>query len=67
MLVYPLIIVRDDRPDFVVVSLGNSISIEHTELIPENVAKPSLIRSMVSGPAAYHTPREIHGEKRKNH
>ena len=62
---YPLMIVHDDRPDFVVVSLENRIGIEHTEIVPENVARSSFLRSKGLGPDMYFTPRAAYGEERR--
>ena len=64
-LTYPLMIVHDDRPDFALVSLDKRIGVEHTEIVPENVARASFLRSKGLGPDAYFTPRATYGEKRK--
>ena len=62
---YPLMIVHDDRPDFVVVSVENRIGIEHTEIVPENFARSSFLRSKCLGQDVYFTPRATYGEDRK--
>ena len=64
-LSYPLMIVHDDRPDFVIASLENRIGIEHTEIVPENVARSSFLRSKGLGSDVYFTPRAKYGEGRK--
>ena len=62
---YPLMIVHGDRPDFVVVSIQLRIGIEHTEVVPENVARASFLRTKGLGPDVYFTPRATFGEERK--
>ncbi|MFC5577015.1 hypothetical protein ACFPOA_03165 [Lysobacter niabensis] len=62
---YPFMIVHDDRPDFVLVSVPSRIGIEHTEVVPENVARASFLRSKGLGPNVYFTPRATFGEERK--
>ncbi|HMN15031.1 MAG TPA: hypothetical protein PKD55_22160 [Bellilinea sp.] len=64
-LSYPLMIVHDDRPDFVLASLEDHIGIEHTEIVPENVARSSFLRSKGLGPDVYFTPKAAYGEERK--
>ena len=64
-LTYPLMIVHDDRPDFVLVSVDNRVGVEHTEIVPENVARSSFLRSKGLGPDVYFTPRATFGEDRK--
>ena len=64
-LEYPLMLVHDDRPDFIVVSVSLRIGIEHTEVVPENVARASFLRLKGHGPDVYPVPRATFGEARK--
>ena len=62
---FPLEIIHDDRPDFILSSANSRIGIEHTELIPENVAAAAALRERGYGPRCYLLPRTLHGEKKK--
>lgn len=64
-LEFPFMLVHDDRPDFILVSVSSRIGIEHTEIVPENVARASFLRSRGQGPEMYFTPRATFGEERK--
>lgn len=64
-LSFPLTLVHDDRPDFVLSMPGISIGIEHTEAVPENVARAQFLREKGAGPDVYFTPHATPGEPRK--
>jgi hypothetical protein len=58
-------LVHDDRPDFILVATSSRTGIEHAEVVPENVARASFLRSKGHGPDMYFTPRATFGEDRK--
>jgi hypothetical protein len=64
-LSFPLALAHDDKPDFVLSMPKGSIGIEHTEAVPENVARAQFLREKGSGPDVYFTPHAIPNEPRK--
>lgn len=46
---YPLKVLHQDRPDFVIESGDNKIGIEHTEAIPQNEAHKDVLRNEMEG------------------
>lgn len=64
-LSFPLTVIHQDRPDFVLVCPDGRIGIEHTEVVPENVAHASFLRENGHGPDVYFLPRAEFGEPRK--
>lgn len=65
LLSFPLKLTHGDRPDFVLEMGGCDVGIEHTEAVPENVARAQAMRECGLGPDAYFTPRALPGEPRK--
>ena len=65
-LVYPLRLVRRDRPDFLLCMAGHRIGIEHTEAVPQNEAHKLFLREKGNGPRIHFVPRAKHGEARKS-
>ena len=63
---FPLRVEHDDRPDFVVVEAGVQIGIEHTEVVPENHARQSVLRETGPGPDVYFIRPAVPGEPRKS-
>jgi hypothetical protein len=63
---YPLSLVRRERPDFEIQSGEISIGIEHTEAISENAAKEAYLRSQGAGPNVYFVKRASINEPRKS-
>lgn len=63
---FPLRVDHDDRPDFVVVDAGDQIGIEHTEVVPENHARQSVLRESGQGPDVYFIRPAVPGEPRKS-
>lgn len=64
-LSFPLTLVHSDKPDFVLTMSGSEIGIEHTEAVPENVARANFLREKGLGPDVYFTPHATPGESRK--
>ncbi|WP_426687213.1 hypothetical protein [Rhodanobacter ginsengiterrae] len=64
-LEFPFMLVHDDRPDFIIVSISSRIGIEHSEIVPENVARASFLRSKGHGPEVYFLPHAKYGEDRR--
>lgn len=64
-LFFPLTLAHGDKPDFVLSMPNTSIGIEHTEAVPENVARAQFLREKGSGPDVYFTPHATPGEPRK--
>lgn len=65
-LKYPFALAHEDRPDFVLKFPASQTGIEHTEVIPENVARASFLREKGYGPSVHFLPRAIFGERRKS-
>ncbi|ROH86431.1 hypothetical protein ED208_15450 [Stagnimonas aquatica] len=64
-LSFPLALAHADKPDFVLSMPSGSIGIEHTEAVPENVARAQFLRDKGSGPDVFFTPHATPGEPRK--
>ncbi len=64
-LSYPLTLIHSDKPDFVLRMSGSEVGIEHTEAVPENVARANFLREKGLGPDVYFTPHAMPGEPRK--
>lgn len=64
-LSFPLTLVHDDKPDFVLSMPSGSVGIEQTEAVPENVARAQFLREKGSGSDVYFTPHATPGEPRK--
>lgn len=65
-LSFPLTLTHSDKPDFVLAMAGGDIGIEHTEAVPENVARADFLRAKQGlGPDVYFTPHAMPGEPRK--
>lgn len=48
LLKYPIEIIKQERPDFVFKTNGQSIGIEQTEAVPENLARQDFLRSKMN-------------------
>jgi len=55
-LTFPLVVLHRDRPDFVLSMPNGNIGIEHTEAVPENVARSEVLREQRHG----HKPISLH-------
>jgi len=64
-LSFPLTLTHGDKPDFVLSLPSGSIGIEHTEAIPENVARAQFLREKGTGADMYFTPHATPSESRK--
>lgn len=64
-LEFPLQLNHHDRPDFLISMPGIRIGVEHTEVIPENVAHASFLRDKGHGPEVYFTPHATISEPKK--
>jgi hypothetical protein len=64
-LSFPLTLTHSDRPDFVLSMPKGDVGIEHTEAVPENVARAQFLRGKGFGPVVYFTPHATPGEPRK--
>lgn len=62
---FPLQLDHGDRPDFILSMSEDRIGIEHTEVIPENVAHSAFLREKGHGPDMYFTPHAVLGEPKK--
>ncbi len=62
---FPLVVLHEDKPDFVLSMPSCSIGIEHTEAVAENVARAQFLREKGHGPDAYFAPHAVPGEARK--
>lgn len=62
---FPLQLDHDDRPDFVLSMQEDRIGIEHTEVVPENVAHSEFLRGKGRGPDVYFTPHAAIDEPKK--
>lgn len=63
---FPLRVEHDDRPDFVIADAGVQIGVEHTEVVPENHARESVLREAGAGPEMYFLRAAVPGERRKS-
>jgi len=64
-LSFPTTLIHRDRPDFELSMPGGSIGVEHTEAVPENVARAQFLREKGAGPDVFFTPHATPGEPRK--
>ena len=64
-LSFPLTLTHRDRPDFLLAMPHGDVGIEHTEAVPENVARGQFLREKGLGPEVYFTPQALPGEPRK--
>ncbi len=64
-LSFPLTLAHSDRPDFLLAMPDGDVGIEHTEAVPENVARAEFLREKGLGPDVYFIPRSAPGEPRK--
>lgn len=64
-LSFPLILTHDDKPDFVLSMPTDRVGIEHTEAVPENVARAQFLREKGHGPEVHFIPHASPGEPRK--
>lgn len=65
-LTFPLTVTHSDKPDFVLSMPSGTVGIEHTEAVPENVARGEFLREKGLGPEVYFTLRATPGEPRKS-
>lgn len=65
-LSFPLTLTHSDKPDFLLAMPGADVGIEHTEAVPENIARADFLRQREGlGPDVYFTPHALPGEPRK--
>lgn len=65
-LSFPLTLTHTDKPDFVLAMADGDVGIEHTEAVPENVARADFLRAKQGlGLDIYFTPHAMPGEPRK--
>ena len=64
-LEFPLAVTHTDKPDFVLSMPNGEIGVEHTEAVPENVARAQSLREKGLGPEMYFIPHANPGEPRK--
>jgi hypothetical protein len=65
-LSFPLTLSHRDKPDFLLAMRdGGEVGIEHTEAVPENVARAQFLRGKGLGPDVYFIPHVAPGEPRK--
>lgn len=63
---FPLALSHSDKPDFLLEMRGAEVGIEHTEVVPENIALADFLRDKEGlGPDAYFTPHAVPGEAKK--
>ena len=62
---FPLTLTHSDKPDFLLATPDGDVGIEHTEAVPENIARAELLREKGLGPDVYFTPHVMPGEPRK--
>lgn len=62
---FPLSVIHSDRPDFLLSMRDGDVGVEHTEAVPENVARADFLREKGTGPDVYFIPRATPGEPRK--
>jgi len=63
---FPLQLLHSDKPDFVLSVAGAETVIEHTEVVPENVAHANFLREKGHGPEMYFIPHASPGEPNKS-
>ncbi|NYE22089.1 hypothetical protein [Pigmentiphaga litoralis] len=65
-LSFPLNLTHSDKPDFLLAMPDTDVGIEHTEAVPENIARADFLREKEGlGPDVYFTPHVLPGEHRK--
>jgi hypothetical protein len=64
-LQFPLQLLHSDKPDFVLSMAGVEIGIEHTEVVPENIAHADFLRGKGHGPEIYFTQHASPAEPKK--
>lgn len=64
-LCFPLVLTHGDKPDFVLSMPNGNVGIEHTEAVPENVARSQYLREKTLGPNIYFTPHATPGEPKR--
>ena len=64
-LVYPLELIRRERPDFLLKTKDTNIGIEHTEAVPQNEAQKTVLRDKVDGPEVYFISHHLPGEDKR--
>ncbi|RIJ70455.1 hypothetical protein D1505_25380 [Escherichia coli] len=65
-LSFPLTLTHSDKPDFLLAMFRADVGIEHTEAVPENIARADFLREKEGlGPDVYFTPHVLPGEPRK--
>jgi len=64
-LSFPLALTHSDKPDFLLAMPDGDVGIEHTEAVPENVARAEFLREKGLGPDVYFPPHVVPGESRK--
>lgn len=65
-LFYPLELIKRERPDFLLKSGEVQIGIEHTEAVPENEARKTVLRDKQNGPEVYSIYHRHPGEPKKS-
>ncbi len=57
---FPLTLTHSDKPDFLLAMPGTDVGIEHTEAVPENIARADFLRQREGlGPDVYFTPHAL--------
>lgn len=64
-LSFPLTLTHFDKPDFLLAMPGSEVGIEHTEAVPENIARANFLREKGLGPDVYFTPHAMPEEPRR--
>lgn len=64
-LSFPLTLTHSDKPDFLLAMPDTAIGIEHTEAVPENVARADFLREKSLGSDIYFIPHAMPRESRK--
>ena len=65
LLQYPIEIIKQERPDFVFKYNGQSIGIEQTEVVPENLAKQDFLRNKMNKNEVRFISKHHHKEEKK--
>lgn len=64
-LSFPLTLTHSDKPDFLLAMPSSEVGIEHTEAVPENIARANFLREKGLGPDVYFIPHAMPGEPRR--
>lgn len=64
-LSYPLELLQQERPDFLLKTVSMQIGIEHTEVVPQNEAHKATLRDNGNGPEVYFISHHQPGEPQK--